>query len=306
VAPNEAPVVPPDYPTISERLARPFQHLTVHGPHRASYPDRRHAASICDRLLNLLFPGFFADRESEPGTAPPGDVPGLHHELETQIRRALRCASRLDGGSPAAVISDARTLTDAAIEQLPAIQDLLVLDVEAAFENDPAATSRELIILGYPSIAALAVQRFAHRLQRLGVPLLPRMLTEIAHGRSGIDIHPGATIGESCFIDHGTGVVIGETSVIGHHCVLYQGVTLGAWNPTARDSSGGLTRGQDNRRHPELEDHVTVYAGATILGGETRIGHHSIIGGKVWLTHSVDPHSLVMLEEPQLRIRMRR
>jgi len=132
------------------------------------------------------------------------------------------------------------------------------------------------------------------------------MLTEVAHSRTGIDIHPGATIGASFFIDHGTGVVIGETATIGEHCVLYQGVTLGAWNPTGRDEQGILRRGAVNKRHPDLADHVTVYAGATILGGDTRIGHHSIIGGKVWLTQSVDPYSVVMMETPPLRIRSRR
>ena len=136
--------------------------------------------------------------------------------------------------------------------------------------------------------------------------MLPRMMTEQVHSRTGIDIHPGAQIGESFFIDHGTGVVIGETAVIGRNCVLYQGVGLIAWNPLAKDDNGELRRGHSNKRHPELQDHVTVYAGASILGGDTVIGHHSVIGGNVWLTHSVEPWSVVSNKDPELNIRTRK
>ncbi|GDY13453.1 serine acetyltransferase [Planctomycetota bacterium] len=296
----------PDFAALDARLNRPFEHLIVQGPHRASFPDRRNARQVCDLLLNQLFPGFFADREALVRDRLPRDIVGFHAELETQIRRALRYGAHARGQSDAGILSQATELADAAISALPAIQDLLHADIDAAFANDPAAIDHEIIILGYPSVEALAIQRFAHSLYGLGVPLLPRMLTEVAHSRTGIDIHPGATIGPSFFIDHGTGVVIGETVTIGAHCVLYQGVTLGAWNPTARGDDGELQRGQANKRHPDLDDHVTVYAGATILGGGTRIGHHSIIGGDVWLTHSVEPYSVVMTEEPRLKIRIRK
>jgi serine O-acetyltransferase len=295
----------PDLAAIGAKLQAAYAHLTVAGPHRASFPDRRHATTICDLLLHQLFPGFFADREELARASMPQDLASLHRELETQIRRSLRYVARVTGASAEVVASEASHLADTAVEALPEVLDLLRGDIEAAFENDPAAIDREIIILSYPCIEALAIQRFAHRLYRLNVPLLPRMLTEVAHSRTGIDIHPGAVLGEAFFIDHGTGVVIGETSVIGKHCVLYQGVTLGAWNPIERDEQGELKRGSTNKRHPDLEDHVTVYAGATILGGETRIGHHSIIGGKVWLTRSVEPHTVVMIEEPRQKIRVR-
>jgi len=146
------------------------------------------------------------------------------------------------------------------------------------------------------------VQRLAHRMYLLEVPFIPRMMTEIAHSHTGIDIHPGAAIGESFFIDHGTGVVIGETATIGDHVTLYHGVTLGAFNPLVKGDDGTLRRGQENKRHPDLEDHVTVYPNATILGGKTRIGHHSVIGGNVWLTHSVTPYSRVTMKDTELFI----
>ncbi len=291
----------PDFSAIAARLAQPYAHL--HGRGLVALPNRRSASALCDQLLNLLFPGFFSAHQSCDPAALASELAAFSTELELQVQRALSHTARITGQPETASAHD---LAMTAINGLPGVLDLLKTDVEAAFHNDPAAIDRDLIILSYPCIGALAIQRFAHCLYRLGVPLLPRMLTEVAHSRTGIDIHPGAAIGESFFIDHGTGVVIGETCTIGRHCVLYQGVTLGAWNPTAKDSDGLLSRGQGNKRHPDLEDHVTVYAGATILGGTTRIGHHSVIGGKVWLTSSVDAYSIVMSEEPKLTIRKRK
>jgi serine O-acetyltransferase len=181
-------------------------------------------------------------------------------------------------------------------ETLPEVRELSHTDIEAAFEGYPAAMRREEVILSYPFIEAIAIQRIAHRLHRSGVPIIPRMMTEWAHGRTGIDIHPGATIGSHFFIDHGTGVVIGETSVLGDHVKLYQGVAL-----IGRSLSGGQSL-RGTRRHPTIEDHVTIYAGTTIMGAETVIGAHSTIGANVFLTHSVPPYSLVFYEEKQLRI----
>jgi serine O-acetyltransferase len=302
-------VTTPDFDAISAHLSKPYANMTVQGPHRASFPDRGNAAAICDLLLNQLFPGFFNDREAT-ACAAPGGLRGLHTEIEKQIRRSLRFFMHVDGRQEhpdeATIDREGRRLADAVITGLPAVLDLLTSDVEAAFENDPAAFDRGIIILSYPCIEAISIQRFAHLLYALNVPLLPRMLTEVAHSRTGIDIHPGAKIGPSFFIDHGTGVVIGETCTIGAHCVLYQGVTLGAWNPTAKDSDGILQRGAANKRHPDLEDHVTVYPGATILGGSTVIGHHSVIGGKVVLSHSIEPYSVVVVDEPKLSIRKRK
>jgi serine O-acetyltransferase len=186
------------------------------------------------------------------------------------------------------------------LERLPAIRTRLSEDVEAAYEGDPAAKSYAEIVVSYPSIRAIAIYRIAHELHLLGLPVLPRMMTEHAHDLTGIDIHPGAKIGRRFFIDHGTGVVIGETTEIGNNVRLYQGVTLGAKSPRR----GETLRGK--KRHPTIEDDVTIYAGATILGGETIIGEGSVIGGNVWLIESVAPYSKVIAESPTHLVRQRR
>jgi serine O-acetyltransferase len=217
--------------------------------------------------------------------------------------RAIRFDCRRRGQEiPRSLEDCAREEREALLNQLPELSRLLASDIDAAFSNDPAASSPEEILLSYPWLEAITVQRLAHRLNQLEVPFLPRMMTEVAHSHTGIDIHPGAAIGESFFIDHGTGVVIGETSTIGNKVTLYHGVTLGAFNPLVKDAQGQLQRGLSNKRHPDLEDHVTVYPNATILGGDTRIGHHSVIGGNVWLTHSVEPYSRVTVKDPELVI----
>jgi serine O-acetyltransferase len=175
----------------------------------------------------------------------------------------------------------------------------LANDVQAAFEGDPAAKSFDEVIFAYPAIFAITIYRLAHELHLQGIPLLPRIMTEHAHSVTGIDIHPGATIGSGFFIDHGTGVVIGETTHIGNHVKLYQGVTLGALS-LAMDDEGRMIRGK--KRHPTIEDDVIIYAGATILGGTTVIGRGSVIGGNVWLTRSVPPYTRVVISEPELLI----
>ncbi len=172
--------------------------------------------------------------------------------------------------------------------------------MQAAFDGDPACTGPDEVIFCYPGLEAVTVYRLAHELHRLNVPFIPRMMTEWAHRQTGIDIHPGAVIGHHFFVDHGTGVVIGETSVIGNHVKLFQGVTLGALS-FPRDAHGSPIRNM--KRHPTLEDRVVVYANATILGGKTVVGHDAVIGSSVWLTHSVDPHATVTMEVPQLHIR---
>lgn len=191
-------------------------------------------------------------------------------------------------------------LTAEFLKSLPDIKATLETDIQAAYEGDPAARNREEIMLAYPAFEAISIFRLAHRLYTLGVPMLPRMMTETAHRNTGIDIHPGATIGDYFFIDHGTGVVIGETTTIGNHVKLYQGVTLGA-KSFELDENGNPVKGI--KRHPDLGDYVIVYAGATILGGQTRIGSHCTIGGNVWLTHSVeDGKTVLAAEERALRI----
>ena len=269
-------------------------------------PSREAAAQICRHYLELLFPVFYQGQGAEPDRLATG---ARHYlvEMETLLREQLCSAMRFDrrsrGDQPPADIEEcAQELTERLFGQFPELARLLASDIEAAFRNDPAAARHEEILLSYPCMEAITVQRLAHRLYLMGVPFLPRMMTEVAHSHTGIDINPGASIGESFFIDHGTGVVIGETATIGRRVTLYHGVTLGAFNPLRKDEQGQLRRGQENKRHPDLEDHVTVYPNATILGGDTRVGHHSIIGGNVWLTHSVQPHSKVTLKDPELVI----
>jgi serine O-acetyltransferase len=177
---------------------------------------------------------------------------------------------------------------------------LLATDVQAAYDGDPACKSLDEVIFCYPGLEAITVYRLAHVLYQLDIPFVPRMMTEWAHSRTGIDIHPGASIGAHFFIDHGTGVVIGETTEIGEHVKLYQGVTLGALS-FATDGEGNLVRG--HKRHPTLEDRVVVYANATILGGNTVVGHDAVVGSSVWLTRSITPNATVVLETPKLKMR---
>ena len=191
---------------------------------------------------------------------------------------------------------DAKRISAAFVAALPEVKRLVESDVIAAYEGDPAATSRMEVVMAYPGLYAVTVHRLAHELYRMKVPIIPRVMSELAHSKTGIDIHPGATIGERFFIDHGTGVVIGETTVIGRNVKLYQGVTLGALSFDKDPVTGALVKGV--KRHPNVEDNVVIYAGATILGGDTVIGHDSEIGGNVWLKDSVPPNSRVYNRPP--------
>lgn len=202
----------------------------------------------------------------------------------------------------AGCVARSREVTVAFMNELIEIRRVFTMDIAAAYEGDPAAPNMEEILLSYPSIEAVSIYRLAHALYLHEVPLVPRMMTEYAHQMTGIDIHPGATIGTHFFIDHGTGVVIGQTAILGNHVKLYQGVTLGAKSFEV-DENGALIKGI--KRHPNIEDHVVIYAGATILGGDVTIGHHSVIGGNVWLTESVPPYSTVYTSVPRPNIRVK-
>lgn len=259
---------------------------------------------FCRRYLEGLFPLYYENgKPVEPLLAH--FVEDLEARLAEQIARAIRFDYTCQGKTvPQDLREPAERVVLSIRNRLPHLAHLLASDLQAALQNDPAASGLQEILLSYPGVEAITVQRLAHELYRLEVPYLPRIMTELAHSRTGIDIHPGATIDDSFFIDHGTGVVIGETATIGKHVTMYHGVTLGAFNPTARrDNAGEVVRGLANKRHPDIEDHVTIYAGATIIGGDTRIGHHSVIGGNVWLTHSVAPYSRVAMRDPELVIR---
>jgi len=268
-------------------------------------PGKDEIATFCRNYVDALFPLFHAP----PTGGPSPLILALVDSLENTLAEQLVCAIRFDcncrgKSTPPNVAGEAEKILAHIRKQLPKLAQLLATDLMAALANDPAASGLEEILLGYPGIEAITIQRFAHELYLLKVPYLPRMMTEVAHSDTGIDIHPGATIDESFFIDHGTGVVIGETATIGKHVTLYHGVTLGAFNPVSRRDSGGeLVRGIGNKRHPDIEDNVTIYSGASIIGGDTRVGHHSIIGGNVWLTRSVAPYSRVSMKDPELVIR---
>ena len=259
----------------------------------SNLPSKRAIASICEDLLQLLFPGY---HDEEPihtrhlQRVTSYRVTSIADRLKAEICKSLRVKD------PQCPEKRSEAIVLSFLEQLPNIREILKTDVTAAFEGDPAAAGYEEVILSYPFIEAIAIQRAAHRLYLEHLPLIPRMMTEWVHSRTGIDIHPGAEIGSHFFIDHGTGVVVGETSVIGSHVKLYQGVSL-----IAKSLSGGQAlRGV--KRHPTIEDKATIYAGTTIMGGDTIVGADSTIGANVFLTHSLPPRSLVFYEEKQLRI----
>lgn len=268
-------------------------------------PSKVAVSQITEELLHLVFPGFYNPQEFHSTNCEHYIARALERvsgHLENEIKKAVEYHFQSENinQDPADFVS---VSVDKFLGSLPAIRALIKHDVAAAYEGDPAAKSFEEIILAYPCIEALAVQRMAHVLYELDVPLIPRMMTEWAHSRTGIDIHPGTTIGTHFFIDHGTGVVIGETAVIGDHVKLYQSVTLGA-KSFKRDEEGKIVKG--GKRHPTIEDHVTIYAGTTILGGETVIGEDSVIGGNVWLVESVPPRSIVVMEDLKVSIRAKK
>ena len=265
-------------------------------------PNRETVHEAVRTLLQLIFPGYFGRQGLTDAMLPyhVGELVGkLFEELFEPVRYCLRfrddaadCpekSARCDGQAEEIVLEFAR--------RLPGVRGKVRGDVQAHFEGDPAAGSYEETIFSYPGLFAISVQRLAHELYDLGVPLLPRVMTEYAHGRTGIDIHPGATLGESLFIDHGTGVVVGETCVVGRNCKIYQGVTLGALAPAKGQSLRGT------KRHPTIGDDVTIYAGATILGGDTLIGDRCTVGGNVFITQSVPPDTRVIVEPARLKYR---
>jgi serine O-acetyltransferase len=263
-------------------------------------PSQESVNQLATDCMHLLFPGYF---EESPLTER--EVPALVDRLLTRIDKRLaaeveKCLRFAKVAEPA---QRARQLTTEFLAQFPELRKIIKTDVDAAYAGDPAARSVEEIILAYPCVLAISLQRLAHVLYHQKVPLLPRMLTEYAHERTGCDIHPGAQLGSHFFIDHGTGVVIGETATVGAHVKLYQGVTLGAKSFEV-DEEGRPIKGI--KRHPDIGDHVTIYAHATILGGDTRVGVHSIIGSNVWLLNSIPDESVAYFKGDNLIVRSRR
>lgn len=266
-------------------------------------PSRDAVADIVADFFEVIYPGYARRQNLHHGNIGyhVGTlIDALHDKLTVQITRALR-HERCRGDADFDCEGEAQFKAVELLRKLPTIRKTLERDVDAAYRGDPAAKSHHEIIFCYPGLEAITTHRVAHELYRSGVPYIPRMMTELAHAKTGIDIHPGARIGPGFFIDHGTGVVIGETTDIGENVKLYQGVTLGALS-FDRDDGGELVHGA-YKRHPTLRDNVIVYANATILGGKTDVGEGAVIGSNVWITKSVEPYSVVILDAPQQRVK---
>lgn len=292
-------------PELTRRIVQTYSDVpTINHLGHCPLPNYDAVVEILEGLKEIMYPGYRRREGLHLGnvTYHVGDlIDGLHDKLTTQIGRALRHEARgsCDGETDYEALGQAVAISF--LEQLPDVRRILATDVQAAFDGDPAVKAPDEIIFCYPGLEAITVYRLAHVLYKLEVPLIPRMMTEWAHSKTGIDIHPGATIGNHFFIDHGTGVVIGQTCEIGNHVKLYQGVTLGALSFQV-DGEGHLVRGV--KRHPTIEDRVVIYANATVLGGKTIVGRGAVIGSSVWITKSVAPGTTVVLKEPALRMKL--
>jgi serine O-acetyltransferase len=291
-------------PSITDRIVATYVECpAIHHLDHCPLPSREVIIRMIDDLYEVLYPGFgrrqnlhMSNVEYHTGAL----LVNLHDTLTEQISRAMKHHCEAQGSRLADYESVGQRKAVEFLESMPDIRRLLAEDAQAAVDGDPAAQDATEVVFCYPGHYAITIYRMAHELHQLGVPLIPRMMTEHAHSKTGIDIHPGATIGRRFFIDHGTGVVVGETCEIGVDVKLYQGVTLGALS-FPKDEAGNIIRGK--KRHPTLKDGVVVYANATILGGETIVGEHTVIGSSVWLTSSVGPNMVVTLEKPNLRIK---
>ena len=283
------------------RLAKELAAATAGDPRMARafaehLPDPHTARHLIERLRGILFPGLHGQRAFDANALAPRleqELAEFHRDVLHQVEGAL---VHWGDGNPHPHAEEA---TAAVLEALPGIRNLLSLDVQAAYDGDPAAMHIDEVMLCYPGVRALTTHRFAHAMDQANIPLLPRIMQEHSHSDTGVDIHPAATIGQSFFVDHGSGVVIGETTVIGDHCKVYQGVTIGA-RSFELDEHGMMKRGL--KRHPTIGNHVTIYAGATVLGGDTIIGDHCVIAGGVFLSRSVPAGHIVAGPRPEIRL----
>ena len=261
---------------------------------KTNLPDREVVYSIIDDLSKLTFPGYFGTEKYLSGESyAEGILVSLYEKLKSQIKVTLS-----GQGTKEEVKTKAEELTLKFMEQIPQVQELLMKDVEAQLAGDPAAGSKDEVILAYPGLYTIFIYRYAHVLYELKVPMLPRIMSEYAHGKTGIDINPGATIGEYFFIDHGTGIVIGETAIIGDYVKIYQGVTIGALSTRKGQALAGI------KRHPTIEDHVIIYANATILGGNTVVGRNATVAGNTFVTESIPADAKVSAMMPELKVKM--
>lgn len=263
-------------------------------------PDQDEIIAIVDKMMRIIFPGYHRDKVYKSYNAYVNLstlIEDVMYNLNKQVAIVLRYSSALENSNEEVIEKETRRITYAFFQKVPKIREYIDSDLDAYFIGDPAADSKDEIVLSYPGLYASSVYRIAHELEVLGVPLIPRMMTEYAHGATGIDIHPGATIGKYLMIDHGTGVVIGSTSIIGNHVKIYQGVTIGALSTRDGRAMHGV------KRHPTIEDNVTIYSGASIFGGETIIGKGSIIGSNAFITRSIPEDTRVSIRNQELRFK---
>lgn len=291
-----------EIPGIVNRILRTYQDKPsdLHHLGESSLPDEKVIVGILEQVRAVIYPGYFGKSSVSRNGAEyyvGEQVMEIHEALSGEIFKALQGCHETLGIE--ACHEKAEEFSLSFLETIPEIREKLAQDVQAAFDGDPAASSLDEVIFSYPGVFAVTIYRIAHELYRLRIPVIPRMMSEYVHRETGIDIHPGAVIGDSFFIDHGTGVVIGETTEIGNNVKVYQGVTLGALS-----FKGGADAMRNKKRHPTVGDNVVIYAGATILGGKTVIGHDSVIGGNVWIINSLPPRTKVMIEIPKLKVRV--
>lgn len=263
------------------------------------HPDQEIVVDMIEKLRRILFPGYFTDKRYRVYNAKH-NLSMLIEDVMFNLNRQITLVFQGVGESLPQAEEHAQAVSLAFFREIPKVRAMVQTDLQASFDGDPAATSMDEIIFSYPGLFAITVYRLAHVLYRLGVPMLPRMMTEHAHGVTGIDIHPGATIGKFFFIDHGTGIVVGETTEIGDNVKVYQGVTLGALSTRGGQSLRG------KKRHPTIEDNVTIYAGASVLGGETVIGSKAVIGSNAFITHSIAPGTTVSIKNQELQFKSRK
>lgn len=263
-------------------------------------PDQDKVIEIVNKLLRIFFPGFYRDEVYKIFNMRhtlSALVEDVMYNMQKQVNIALRNDKKFADAPEAAVRKRSKEITISFFNQIPRMREYINTDLDATFDGDPAACGKDEIVLCYPGLLASTIHRIAHVLFELEVPLIPRMMSEYAHSKTGIDIHPGATIGKYFFIDHGTGIVVGSTTNIGHHVKIYQGVTLGALSTSDGQRLHGV------KRHPTVEDYVTIYSGASVLGGNTVIGSHSIIGSNAFVTSSIKPESRVTIQNQELHLK---
>ena len=284
---------------LSGKILESYEKKSIINPEKLfEQPDRNSVNDILDKLVKIVFPAFYREKEYRfynINTRLNVLIEDVYYNLNKQIPIALRQNPGNENKSDEEICAESKKIATEFLSNIPKVRDLVETDVQASYDGDPAAFNTNEIILCYPGLRAITISRLAHELFLLGVPLIPRMWTEYAHSRTGIDIHPGATIGKYFCIDHGTGIVIGETTEIGNNVKLYQGVTLGALSTR----SGQKLKGK--KRHPTIRDNVTVYSWASILGGETEIGEGVIVAGGAFVTKSVPAHTKVIVKNPELQ-----